>query len=724
MPADTASGVLAPFACAVRSPQSAIAFHDTAMNCLAKTSYIILTSCLLLAESSHAQQARRALTFDDFAAVRLVSDPQISPDGRSLLYALRTADVEANRRVTHTMLTAVATPGNARRFPNDTTRATEARWSPDGSRIAYVAGGQLWVADARGGDARRITNLAGGAGGAVWAPTGTHIAFVSTVTPDCSDDACNRAREKAREESKVKAYTADRLLYRHWNAWDSGTRSHLFVINVDGTGLRDLTAGARYDVPVPPFGGSEQYAWSPDGRELAYTAKEPTRDEAWSTDVNVYLVSIGGGAPRVITAANKGADQNPVYAPNARFLVYASQERAGFESDRWRLMFHDRARGTSREALVGWDRSPDSYFFSSDGRSLFVLAQDGGREKLFRFRMDVVGAPTPQPLVAEHNNTQFTLSRDGGTIAWVRDAAHRPHEVFIGTVGDRGLTNTRQLTRHNDELLSRLQLNPVEEMWSRGALGDSVHSFVLRPPQWEAGKKFPVILLIHGGPQGAWLDTWHSRWNYQMMAAPGFGLVIVNPRGSTGYGQAFLDSVTKNWGDEVYRDLMQALDAALARNTWMDSTRLGATGGSFGGYMTNWIAGHTNRFDALVSHAGVFNLEAMYGATEELWFTDWEFGGPWWDSTAMATQYRRYSPHLFAKNFETPTLVIHGELDYRVPYTEGLSLFTALQRRGVPSRLLVFPDEGHWILKPQNQRLWWSEVQGWFGRYLRGGAVP
>ena len=695
------------------------------MHRIAKTSYIILTSLAVLASSSHGQQAKRALTFSDFAAVRLVSDPQLSPDGRSLLYALRTTDVEANRRLTYTMLAPVNNSGAARRFPNDTTRANEARWSPDGSRIAYITGGQLWVSDVRGGNSWRITNLVGGASGLVWSPTGTHLAFVSTVTPDCADDPCNRAREKAREESKVKAYTADRLLYRHWTAWDVGTRSHLFVVNVDGTGLRDVTAGARYDVPVPPFGGSEQYAWSPDGRELAYTAKDPSRDEAWSTDVNVYVVPMTGGTPRVITAANKGADQNPVYTPDGRFIAYASQQRAGFESDRWRLMFFDRAAGTSRDMLPTWDRYADTYLLPRDMRAVYLVTQDRGRSKLFRATFDRAGRlDTPQLLIGEQNNTQFTMARDGSTIAWVRDAAHRPHEIFVATISDRGATGVRQLTQHNDSLVAQLQLHPVEEMWSRGALGDSIHSFLLRPPQWEAGKKFPVVLLIHGGPQGAWLDTWHSRWNYQMMAAPGYGLVIVNPRGSTGYGQAFLDSVTKNWGDEVYTDLMGALNDALARNAWMDSTRLGATGGSFGGYMTNWIAGHTNRFDALVTHAGVFNLEAMYGATEELWFTDWEFGGPWWDSTAMATQYRRYSPHLFAQSFETPTLVIHGELDYRVPYTEGLSLFTALQRRGVPSRLLVFPDEGHWILKPQNQRLWWNEVQGWFSKYLLGGAVP
>ena len=695
------------------------------MHRIAKPSYITLTYLALLAGVAQAQQGKRALTFDDFAAVRGVSDPQLSPDGQTLLYALRTTDVDGNRRITRTMILATDGGRPPRQFPQDTSvRATEARWSPDGARVAYTAGGQLWAADPDGRNPVRLTNLAGGASGPIWSPTGTHIAFVSTVTPDCRDDACNRAREKAREESKVKAYVTDRLLYRHWTTWDVGTRSHLFVVSADGKETHDVTAGAPYDVPVPPFGGSEQYAWSPDGRELAYSAKAATRDEAWSTDVDVYVVPITGGTPRVVTAANKGADQNPVYAPHAPFIVYASQERPGFESDRWRLMFSHRSSGEIREAPLEWDRSAESYFFSADNRSLFVVTQDHGRDKLFRFRMDAMGAQKPELLIGEQNNTQFTLARNGSTIAWVRDAAHRPHEIYIATVTDRGVTGIRQLTHHNDSLVARLSLYPVQEMWSRGALGDSVHSFVLRPPQWEAGEKFPTILLIHGGPQGAWLDTWHSRWNYQMMAAPGYGLVIVNPRGSTGYGQAFLDSVTKNWGDEVYRDLMNALDAALTRNPWMDSTRLGATGGSYGGYMTNWIAGHSTRFDALVTHAGVFNLEAMYGATEELWFVDWEFGGPWWDSTAMATQYRRYSPHLYARNFQTPMLVIHGELDYRVPYTEGLSLFTALQRQGVPSRLVFFPDEGHWILKPQNQRLWWREVQNWFGKYLGNSVVP
>jgi len=663
-------------------------------------------------------KAKRAMTFDDFAAVRAVSDPQLSPDGARVLYAVRTTDVQANRRTTTTFVVPFG-GGPARAFPDDTTHATEARWAPNGRRVAYVAGGQLWVADADGGNRRQLTRLTGGATGPVWAPTGDRLAFVSAVYPECADDPCNAAREKAKSESTVKAHVADQLMYRHWNAWDEGTRSHLFVVGADGSAPRDLTPGARYDVPPGPFGGSEGYAWSPDGRELAYSAKDQGRAEAWTTDVNLYVVPAAGGAASVITAENKGADQNPVYSPDGRYVAYASQARAGFESDRWRLVLYDRASRTSRELLTGWDRNADAYAFTPDSRAVLVTTTDRGREKLFRFALDKQGrAGRAELLVGQGNNAAFSVAGRGSALAWLRDAADRPAEVYVAPLGARGAGAGRALTHENDSLVARLALNPVEEMWFAGANGDSVQAFVLKPGQWEQGKTYPAVLLIHGGPQGAWLDQWHSRWNYQMFAAPGNAVVIVNPRGSTGYGQKFVDDVSKDWGGKAYADLMNGLDAALARYQWIDSTRLGAAGGSFGGYMVNWIAGHSNRFKALVSHAGVFNLENMYGATEELWFPEWEYGGPYWESAAMEAQYRKYSPHLSAKNFKTPTLVLHGELDYRVPYYEGVSLFSALQRQGVPSRLVLFPDEAHWILKPQNQRLWWSEVQGWLTKYL------
>ena len=692
----------------------------------------LLASLAAAAPARSQQGTRRAITFDDFASVKAVTDPQLSPDGRQVLYAVRTTDVAANRRSTTTYLAAVAGgDAGARAFPDDTTRATEARWSPDGRRVAYVAGGQLWVADASGANRRQLTRLNGGASGPVWSPTGDRIAFVSAVYPDCTTDECNAARDRAKEANLVKARVADQLMYRHWNAWDEGTRAHLFVVSVDGSGLRDLVPGARYDVPPGPFGGSEGYAFSPDGQQMAYTAKDAGREDAWSTDLNVYLVSVAAGGPQQLqapapfTADNKGADQNPVFSPDGRWIAYASQRRAGFEADRWRLMLYDRTARTSRELLPQWDRNADAFQFAADGGALFIQSMDAGRDKLYRVALDRQGSaasPTPALVTGEGNNTAPSVSRDGRTVAWLRDAANRPAELFVATVGPTGAASAvRQFTHANDALVARLDVSPVEEFWARGAGTDTIQAFLVKPPGYQPNRKYPVILLIHGGPQGAFLDQWHSRWNYQMFAATGSAVLIVNPRGSTGYGQRFVDEVSRDWGGKAYTDLMQTLDAALRRYPWLDSTRMGAAGGSYGGYMVNWIAGHTNRFKALVSHAGVFNLENMYGATEELWFPEWEYGAAYWDSTAMEQQYRKWSPHLFARNFRTPTLVLHGELDYRVPYYEGVSMFSALQRQNVPSRFVIFPDEGHWILKPQNQRLWWSEVQGWFTRYMVGG---
>lgn len=662
-------------------------------------------------------QQRRALTFNDLAGVEQLGDPQVSPDGRSVLYVVRVADIAGNKRVATTYVQALG-GSSARAFPDDTTHATEARWSPDGRMVAYVARGQLWVAAADGAGRRKITSLNGGAAGPVWSPNGMQLAFTSAVYPDCRDDACNADRSTKAEVSKVKAHVSDALMYRHWNQWDDGTRSHLFVASADGASVVDLTPGATHDIPPGPFGGSEGYAWSPDGRELAYTAKLATRDQSWSTDANVYTVSVTGGAATNLTMKNLGADQNPVFSPDGKAIIYVSQKRAGFEADKWRLMRLDRATGASVELLPTWDRSADAYLFTADGSAIILQAQDRGRSALFRVALDASGkAGTPVALVSDGHNVAHSLAMNG-TLVWARDDATHPAEVWTGSIANGAMRDARAVTQRNAVRLAGVDLGALEPFGFKGANGDSVFGWTLKPTGWQQGRKYPAILLIHGGPQGAWFDQWHGRWNYQMFAATGAGLVIINPRGSTGYGQKFTDGISKDWGGKVVTDLMNGLDAAIARNAWIDTARLGATGGSYGGYMTNWLAGHSTRFKALVTHAGVFNLEAMAGVTEEQWFTDWEFGGPSSYSEAMATQYRKWSPHLAASKFKTPMLVMHGEQDFRVPIGEGLALFTALQRQGVPSRMVVFPDEGHWIAKPQNQQLWWNEMQGWFKRYL------
>ena len=665
-------------------------------------------------------QTKRPMTFDDFAAVRAVSDPQLSPDGTTLLYAVRTTDVTANKRSTVTFVMPVA-GGTATQFPNATAAVNEARWSPDGKRVAYIADGQLWIADASGANIKQITTLHGGASGIVWAPTGDRIAFVSSVYPECTDDACNIAKDKEKAENKVKAVITDQLMFRHWNTYDNGTRSHLFVVSPDGSGVRDLTPGATYDVPPAPFGGSEGYTFSPDGKEMSYTAKDQGRAEAWTTDINVYLVPVTGGAPTIITSANKGADQNAVYSPDGKYILYQSQERGGFESDQWRLMIYDRNARTATRLAPAWDRNADSYFFAPDGKTIYIQTVDASRNKLYALSGNTKGwAAAPTLAIGGKNNSGFSLAGNGKTIAWMRDAIEVPGEVYVASISGAKVSNERQITHENDALVAKLQLYPGEEFWFKGALGDSVQGFVIKPPQYEAGKKVPVLLIIHGGPQVPFVDQWHQRWNFSLFASAGYAVVFVNPHGSPGYGQKFVDQVSKDWGGATYQDLMMGLDAAIANNaSWIDSTRQGAAGASYGGYMINWINGHTNRFKALFNHDGVFNLENMYGATEEVWFPEWEYGGPYWDKKAMETQYRVWSPHLFAGNMRTPTLIVHGELDYRVPLEEGISAFTALQRQNVPSRLIIFPDEGHWVTRPQNQRLWYNEIFSWFNKYFQ-----
>jgi dipeptidyl aminopeptidase/acylaminoacyl peptidase len=671
----------------------------------------------LLAVPAAAQQ-RRALTAQDFITLDRPAEPAISPDGRWVAYTVTTTDLQANRRRSDLWLVAADGTGQPRRISTDSLGGRGAQWSPDGRRIAYLnsRGGtpQIWAYEVAGGTRRQVTSLSTGADGVLWSPSGRWLAFASEVYPACADDACNRRRAEEEEHRPSKARMIDGLLFRHWNVWEDGLRSHLFVVGAEGGAApRDLLAGKDYDTPVPPFGGSEQYTWAPDERSLAFTTKLAARDQAWQTNLDIYTVSVAGGEPTLVTTNMPGAESNPLYTRDGRYLAFLSQERAGFEADRQRLMVRDLQTGQVRELTHGWDDNIVEFAFLPGGNDLVAISEKRQRHLGLHIVFQTGDVHT---ILATMDPTQLSVAgaTPGPVMAIVSDAANQPAQVYYWTIDHQNPQPPRALTRLNADLLAQLAMNPAREFAWRGANGDSVFGLIVTPPNFDASRKYPTVILIHGGPQGAWLDQFHGRWNAQMFAAPGYVVAMLNPRGSTGFGQRFVDQISRDWGGAVYEDIMKGVDA-VARLPYVDSTRMAAAGGSYGGYMANWLNGHTDRFKALISHAGVFNLEAMAGATEELWFTDWEFGGPYWLSR---TDYERFSPHRFVQNFHTPTLVIHGALDYRVPETEGMQLFTALQRQNVPSRFLYFPDEGHWIGKPQNQLVWWNAVQEWLSRYL------
>jgi len=676
--------------------------------------FVLFAALTAAATTPAAAQQRLPLDVRTFLSLDRPTEPAISPDGRWVVYTVVTTDVNANRRRQDLWLQPFDSAAG-RKISVDSIGGRSAKWSPDGRQIAYVnsRGGtpQLWVYDVATRRHRPVTSLSTGADGVLWSPSGRMLAFVSEVYPDCADDACNRRRAAEDEARPSRARVIDHLLYRHWNAWEDGLRSHLFVVPAAGGTPRDLLVGKDYDAPVPPFGGSADYAWSPDEREMAFTTKVGN-DQAWHTNNDVYTVPVAGGEPVNATAGMMGADQTPLYSPDGRYLAFLSLERAGFEADRARLMVRDRQSGQVREVTRNWDYPIGEYAWAPGGHDFFAQADKRQRNILLHI---VFETGEVHQILTDMNPGQITVAATTGapTLAFVSDAANKPAEVFTWVVDGRQAP--RQLTHLTDARVANLAMNPAREFGWMGAAGDSMFGYLLMPPNFEPGRRYPTVILIHGGPQGVWLDNFHGRWNYQMFAAPGYVVAMLNPRGSTGFGQRITDEISRDWGGRVYEDLMRGVDVVAAL-PYVDSSRMGAAGGSYGGYMVNWINGHTNRFKALVSHAGDFDLVSSYGATEELWFPEWDLGGPPW---VNITDYEKWSPSRFAHNWRTPTLVIHGALDFRVPETEGMQTFTALQRQGVPSRFLYFPDEGHWIGRPQNQIVWWNTVQEWLGRYLR-----
>ena len=665
---------------------------------------------LALVTTALAQQTGRRLTVNELLKVHRVSDPQVSPDGRTIAFTITDPDVAANKPRTQIYLVPME-GGEPRALTSGDQSSESPRWSPDGKRLAYISDSQVWTIDVASGEKKKVTNVATGADAPVWSPDGKWIAFTSDVYPECTNDDCNRKRAQAADESKVKAKMADRLLFRHWKTWKEGKRSHIFVVSIDGGAARDLTPG---DWDAPPFslGGPPEYAFSPDSKELAFT-RNTDKDEAISTNNDLFTVAVTGGEARRITGDNRGADSTPVYSPDGRYIAYRSQPRAGFEADRWQLMLFDRQTNKSRSLSEPFDLQVESIAFSPDSKKIYLTAGERGLQPVYTV---AVGGGNVTKLIADGFNDDVKITADGKWLVFTRNSASSPTEIYRAASDGTGVT---AVTKINDAFIAGFGLKPAEEVTWEGAEGAKVGGWIIKPPDFNASRKWPLLVLIHGGPQGAWNNNWGYRWNPEVFASAGYVVFMPNPRGSTGYGQKFTDEISGDWGGRVFTDLMNGVAQVISLG-YVDKERIGAAGGSYGGYMVNWIEGHNNdprfQFKALVSHAGVYNLTSMYGATEELWFAEWEFKGTPWDNPEV---YTRWSPHMFVKEFKTPMLVIHGELDYRVPVGEGLQLFTALQRRGVPSKLLYFPDEGHWILKPQNSQLWYTTVLNWFDAYLK-----
>ena len=648
--------------------------------------------------------------FDVSAMMRLarLSDPQISPNGRLVAFSVQTIDIENNKKAKQIYVVPLE-GGEPRKIADSAERA---RWSPDSKKIAFISdrsgSAQVWITDADGANPKQLTNLSTEAGGVLLSPDGKNLLITSEVFPECgADDGCNKQKLDAEKNSKVKARLITTLLYRHWTTWEGARRSHLLAVPMAGGNARDLTPGNR---GAPPFslGGPDDYAISPDGAEVCYVMNS---DEvaAASTNSDLYAVSMAGGASKKITV-NPAADNSPQYSPDGKYIAYRAQLRPGYESDRWRLMLLERATGKVINLTESLDRWVASLAWSPDSSRLFFTVEDRGRQSI-QF-ISVNGGASRVAVSGDSHLDDMQLTPDGKTMVYTQQSGSSPVEIFrAASSGGAAVA----LTHLNDSVLEMHQRTPLEEFWTEGAESARVQSFLLKPPDFNAGRKYPALLLIHGGPQGSWGQSWTYRWNAQVFAAAGYVVVMPNPRGSTGYGQKFIDEINGDWGGRAYDDVMAATDYA-ARLPYVDSGRLVAAGGSYGGYMIDWILGHTQRFKALISHAGVFDLRSEAMETEELWFPIWEFGGMPWENPEM---YARWSPSHFVKEFKTPTLVMHGELDFRVPYGQGLQLFTALQLQKVPSKLLIFPDEGHWIQKPQNTLLWYNTFLDWLNTWIK-----
>jgi dipeptidyl aminopeptidase/acylaminoacyl peptidase len=675
-----------------------------------KTLGFVITIILASAALPALAQVKHALTFNDLMKIQRVFDPQVSPDGKWIVYVVSTPDLDANKMVSHIWRVPMA-GGEPQQLTRGNASDWRPRWSPDSKSIAFISSrdgtSQVWILPADGGEARQLTHVATEADGITWAANADTLLFTSEVYPDCHDEACNKKQLDEAKTSKVKARVINHLFFRHWDHWLNGRVTHLFAVSARGGEPRDLTPGP-YTSPTFFLGAPDGYAISPDGKEVCYTSNnsQPLSAAAWTTNDDLFIVSAGGGQAKNITAANPGSDAAPQYSPNGRYIAYTSQPTDGYESSLFRLRVYDRQSGQIKDLTTGFDQWALSFAWAPDSDTLYFTAPEGIEQPVFKTS---VSHPQVTKVLGGYNDG---LSVAGGKLVFTHQSLTQPPEIYTASTSGGALT---QLTHMNRTVVAGIEMNPGEPVKTPGALGAQIESILVKPPHFDPSKKYPGLMLIHGGPQGAWNDSWFYRWNAELFASFGYVVMATNFHGSIGYGQAFTAEISGDWGGAPYEDLMKATDY-LGSLPYVDSNRIGAAGASFGGYMIDWIEGHTNRFKVLVSHDGVFDLRSMYGETEELWFPEWELKGVPWKDPAL---YEKWSPSYYIQNAKTPMLIFEGARDFRVPEGQAFQLFTSLQRQGVPSRLVYFEQESHLVMKPLDSRFWYKTVEDWLAKYLR-----
>ena len=673
--------------------------------------FVFLCVCIVFAEVPC--QETHPFSVHDMLGMDQISDPQVSLDGKWIVFVLRKTNLQANKG--HTDLWLVSVDGKElRRLTSHPENDSNPRWAPDGRSVWFISdrteSSQVWRIRVDGGEAEQVTKQPLGVGNLVVSPDGKYIAFTMDVFPDCNTVECTKKRLEEIKERKASGRIYDRTFIRHWDTWKDGRRSHLFVISSKGGELVDVMQGMDADTPSKPFGSPEEITFTPDGKELIFTARNVGRKEPWSTDFDIYRVPIDGSRPpQCLIEKNQAWDTNPVFSPDGKTLAYLAMKRPGYESDRYRIILRSWPEGQEHVLTENWDRSPSSICWSPDSKTIYAIAPNIGQKSLFT--IDVT------------TGSVRTIVKDGylGLLAGARqrifyglDNLQSPVELY--SVKPDG-SDVRSVTRINAAKIAATRMGKYEQFSFRGWNNETVYCYVVKPADFDPRKKYPIAFLIHGGPQGSFGNHFHYRWNPQAYAGAGYAAVMVDFHGSTGYGQAFTDSIRGDWGGKPLEDLQKGLAAVLKRYPWADGDRVGALGASFGGYMVNWIAGNwPGRFRCLVNHDGNLDERMAYFDTEELWFPEWDHKGRPWDNPKA---YEKHNPVNFVKNWKTPMLVIHGALDYRVVDTQGLSTFNALQRLGVESKLLYFPDEGHWVLKPHNSILWHDTVISWLDHWLK-----